>query len=160
MINNVSHQLETWRKAVLLFVITLTPCECSRLIQPTRRGQLLWASHILFSDMLLMGNSQFSIKRTMWWDRDCCESVCHRTHALECRAVKSSHLPAKITAYLLVSAGYSSCHFFTDGINFLNKISLDWPLTLTTQLFTSKLSDNPVNGSFYDLLVTEHRCIH
>ena len=26
---------------------------------------------------------------------------------------------------------------------FLNKISLDWPLTLTTQLSTSKLSDNP-----------------
>ena len=33
----------------------------------------------------------------------------------------------------LVSAGYSDWHFFTDGI-FLNKISLDWPLTLTTQL--------------------------
>ena len=31
---------------------------------------------------------------------------------------------------------------------FLNKISLDWPLTLTTQLSTSKLSDNPANGFF------------
>ena len=26
---------------------------------------------------------------------------------------------------------------------FLNKMSLDWPLTLKTQLSTSKLSDNP-----------------
>ena len=43
----------------------------------------------------------------------------------------------------LVSASYSAGNFFTDGI-FLNKISLDWPLTLTTQLSTSKLSDNPV----------------
>ena len=36
----------------------------------------------------------------------------------------------------LVSAGYSAWHF-------LNKISLDWALTLTTQPSTSKLSDNP-----------------
>ena len=41
----------------------------------------------------------------------------------------------------LVSAGYSAWYFFTDG--FLNKMSLDWPLTLTTQSSTSKLSDNP-----------------
>jgi len=26
---------------------------------------------------------------------------------------------------------------------FLNKISVDWPLTLTTQLSSSELSDNP-----------------
>ena len=37
-----------------------------------------------------------------------------------------------------VSAGYSASHFFTDGI-FLNKISLDWPFTLTTQLSISKI---------------------
>ena len=43
----------------------------------------------------------------------------------------------------LVLAGYSAWDFFTDGI-FLNKISLDWPLTLTTQPSTSKISDNLV----------------
>ena len=41
----------------------------------------------------------------------------------------------------LVSISYSAWHFFADGI--LNEISLDWPLTLTTQPSTSKLSDNP-----------------
>ena len=45
-----------------------------------------------------------------------------------------------------VSAGYSVWHFFTDGI-FLNKTSLDWPLTLTTQPSISKLSDNPDHES-------------
>ena len=43
----------------------------------------------------------------------------------------------------LVSACYSAWHFFTDGL-FLNKISLDWLLTLTTQPSTSKLFDNRV----------------
>ena len=42
----------------------------------------------------------------------------------------------------LVSASYSAQHFFTD-VTFLNKISLDWLLTLNTQPSTSKLSDNP-----------------
>ena len=44
----------------------------------------------------------------------------------------------------LVWAGYSAWQFFTDGI-FLNKIFLDWLLTLTTQPSASKLSDNPVS---------------
>ena len=44
----------------------------------------------------------------------------------------------------LVWAGYYAWQFFTDGI-FLNKIFLDWLLTLTTQPSASKLSDNPVS---------------
>ena len=44
----------------------------------------------------------------------------------------------------LVWASYSAWQFFMDGIFFLNKILLDWLLTLTTQPSTSKLSDNPV----------------
>ena len=32
---------------------------------------------------------------------------------------------------------------FPYGRHFSNKISLDWPLTFTTELSTSKLSDNP-----------------
>ena len=58
------------------------------------------------------------------------------------RVVKSSRLPAKIAAYL-VSIGRLLCLAFLYGWRFLNKISLDWPLTLTTQPSTSKLSDNP-----------------
>ena len=42
----------------------------------------------------------------------------------------------------LVLARYSALRFFTDGV-FSNIISLDWPLTLTTQLSILKLSDNP-----------------
>jgi len=42
----------------------------------------------------------------------------------------------------LVSAGYSAWHFFMDMAFFKNKISLNWLLTLTTQLSTSKLCDN------------------
>ena len=58
------------------------------------------------------------------------------------RVVKSSRLPVKIATYL-VSIGQLLCLAFLDGWSFLNKISLDWPLTLTTQQSTSKLSDNP-----------------
>ena len=72
-----------------------------------------------------------------WW-LSCYE--CNRDMVIT-KVVKSSWLPAKIVPTWLVSAGYSAWHFSTDGV-FLNKISLDWPLTLTTQSSTSKLSDN------------------
>ena len=58
------------------------------------------------------------------------------------RVVKSSRMPAKIAAYL-VSIGWLLCLAFLYGWPFLNKISLDWPLTLTMQPSTSRLSDNP-----------------
>ena len=67
-----------------------------------------------------------------------------RTHLN--RVVKSSWLPAKIAAYL-VSIGQLFCFHLRMAL--LNKISLDWPLTLTltlTQLSTSKLPDNPAYG--------------
>ena len=54
------------------------------------------------------------------------------------RFVKSSRLPAKIATYL-VSTGQLLCLAFLYGWCFLA-----WPLTLTTQLSTLKLSDNPV----------------
>ena len=57
------------------------------------------------------------------------------------RVVKSSWLPAKITAYL-VSISWLLCLAFLYRWHFLNKISLEWPLTLTTQPSTWKLSDN------------------
>ena len=56
---------------------------------------------------------------------------------------KYSQLPEKIAA-CLVSAGGLLCLAFLYGWHFLNKISLDWSLTLTTQPSTSELSDNPV----------------
>ena len=58
------------------------------------------------------------------------------------RVLKSSRLRAKIGAYL-VSIGWLLFLAFLYGWHVLNKISLDWPRTLTTQLSTSKLSDNP-----------------
>ena len=58
------------------------------------------------------------------------------------RLVKSSRLLAKIATYL-VSIGRLLCLAFLYRCCFLNKISLDWPLTLTTEPSTSKLSDNP-----------------
>ena len=58
------------------------------------------------------------------------------------RVVKSSRLLAKIAA-CLVSIGQLVCLAFLYGWCFLNKISLVWLLTLTTQPSTSKLSDNP-----------------
>ena len=58
------------------------------------------------------------------------------------RVVQSSRLPAKLSAYL-VSTGLLLRLAFLYGWRFLNEIFLDWPLTLTTQPSTSKLSDNP-----------------
>ena len=55
------------------------------------------------------------------------------------RVVKSSWLSTKN----LVSIGRLLCSAFLYGWCFLNKISLDWLLTLTTQPSTLKLSDNP-----------------
>ena len=51
-------------------------------------------------------------------------------------------LPAKIATYL-VSVGQLLRLTFLYGWHFLNKISLDWLLTLTTKPSTSKLSDKP-----------------
>ena len=58
------------------------------------------------------------------------------------RVVKSSRLPVKIASYF-VSIGRLLCLAFLYGWHFLNIISLDWLLTLTTQSSTSKLFDNP-----------------
>ena len=80
-----------------------------------------------------------------------CQSVGHKSveEVLKCgslavwnRVVKSSWLPAKIAAYL-VSIDWLLCLAVLYIWRFLNKISLDWPLTLTTQPSTVKLSDNP-----------------
>ena len=49
------------------------------------------------------------------------------------RVVKSSRLLAKIAAYLVISIGRLLFLAFLYGWHFLNKISLDWLLTLTTQ---------------------------
>ena len=73
-------------------------------------------------------------------------SLARFLHTQESRVVKSSRLPVKIAAYL-VSIGRLLCLAFLYGWRFLNKISLDWPLTLTTQPSTSKLSDNPEKDS-------------
>ena len=58
------------------------------------------------------------------------------------KVVKISRLSVKITTYL-VSISQLLCLAFLYRWHFLNKISLDWPLTLTTQPSTSRLSDNP-----------------
>ena len=63
------------------------------------------------------------------------------------RVVKSSPLLAKIAPYLF-SIGRLLCLAFLYRWRFLNKISLDRPLTLTTQPSTSKLSDNPKHHNF------------
>ena len=67
---------------------------------------------------------------------------CQRSCFCKQKFVKSSRLSAKIAAYL-VRIGRLLCLAFLYGWNFLNKITLDWPLTLTTPPSTSKLSDNP-----------------
>ena len=63
------------------------------------------------------------------------------------RVVKSSRLPAKIATFL-VCIGRLLCLAFLYWWCFLNKLSLDWRLTLTTQPSTSKLSDNPGYSMF------------
>ena len=68
--------------------------------------------------------------------------LCHKQQQYHCRVVKSSRLPTKITTYL-VSISRLLCLALLYEWHFLNKISLDWPLTLTTQPPTSKLSGNP-----------------
>ena len=62
-----------------------------------------------------------------------------------CRVVKSSGLPVKIAAYL-VSIGWLLCLAFLYGLHF---ISLDWPLALTTQQSSLKLSPNLPLGFGY-----------
>ena len=51
----------------------------------------------------------------------------------------------------LVSISWVLCLAFLYGCHFLNKISLDWLLTLTTQPSTSELSDNPVKSPFLEI---------
>lgn len=63
------------------------------------------------------------------------------------RFVKSSRLPAKISVYL-VGIGRLPYLAFLYEWRFLNKIFLDWPLSLTTHPSTAKLSDNPGTDTF------------
>ena len=65
------------------------------------------------------------------------------------RVVKSSRQPARI-ATNLVTIGRLLCLAFLYGWFFINKISLDWPLTLTTQPCTSKLCDNPEGTTLFE----------
>ena len=65
------------------------------------------------------------------------------------KVVKSSRLPVKIAAYL-VSIGRLLCLTFLYRWRFLNKISLDWLLTLATQPSTSNPSDNPASLTTYN----------
>ena len=58
------------------------------------------------------------------------------------RLSKVAGCQQKLPPTWLVSAGYSAWHFLTDSV-VLNKISLDWLLTLATQPSISKCSDNP-----------------
>ena len=58
----------------------------------------------------------------------------------------------KIAAYL-VRIGQLLCLAFLYGWRFLNKISLDWPLTLTTQPSSSKLFDNPAHCMLFNLML-------
>ena len=58
------------------------------------------------------------------------------------RLSKVAGCQQKVPHKWLVSASYSAWHFFADDV-FLKKISLDCPLTLTTQPSTSNISDNP-----------------
>ena len=85
----------------------------------------------------------------------CCICKIHSLHKtytrnlkklpFRCRVVKSSWLLPKIATYMYsVSNGRLLCLAFLYRWRFLNNKSLDWPLTLTTQPSTSKLSDNPV----------------
>ena len=67
------------------------------------------------------------------------------------RVVKSSRLLAKVAAYF-VSISRLLWLAFIYWWHFLNKISLDWLLTLITQPSTSKLSDNPGNIFFFYIL--------
>ena len=62
---------------------------------------------------------------------------------VQMRVVRSSQLLLKIAAFLVSIVPLILCLGFLYTWRFLNKISLDWLLTLTTQSSTSKLSDNP-----------------
>ena len=115
------------------------PFFCS--LKRSLRGQLTnfsqWTIINFLMNQLVENRRSKDFAQVSWW-LSCYE--CNRDMVIT-KVVKSSWLPAKIVPTWLVSAGYSAWHFSTDGV-FLNKISLDWPLTLTTQSSTSKLSDN------------------
>ena len=59
------------------------------------------------------------------------------------QVVKSSWLPVKITTYLVSISRLLCLVQISSWMAFLNKISLDWKVTLTTQSCTSKLSNDP-----------------
>ena len=87
-------------------------------------------------NMLIAISSQIQANPTIW-------TATQKYRHLG-RVVKSVRLPAKITAYL-ASISQLLLLAFLYGWRFLNEISLDWPVTLTTELSTSKLSDKPAH---------------
>ena len=89
----------------------------------------------------------------VWIQKFTCRKVSEffdKIPACHCRVVKSSRLLAKIAAHLVSIGWLLSLALNLYGSHFLNEISPDWLLTLTTQPSTSKLSDNPglINDGF------------
>ena len=133
--------------SVVVFFINLAPCECARFIQPTRRGYLLKPP--IFSFLICC-----------WWATPSLLALKGQYDRTEIVMTVRAIAPMLLNAGLSKTAGCRkksppTCYYWPAtllGISlwmaFLNKISLDWPLTLTTQLSTSKLSDNPANGFF------------
>ena len=98
----------------------------------------LWNPDLCNTSALLLNISSSSFVGTcILWTNVMTSSL------LAYRVVESSWLLAKIATYLVVSIGWLLCLAFLYGWRFLNKMSLDWLLTLITQPSTSKFSDNP-----------------
>ena len=115
-----------------------------------RQGKGGWAQHFkIFLQLTQVLMSQIVVKN---FATLCCIRKIHSLHKtytrnlkklpFRCRVVKSSWLLPKIATYMYsVSNGRLLCLAFLYRWCFLNNKSLDWPLTLTTQPSTSKLSD-------------------
>ena len=102
-------------------MVGTSKCKKLQLIQ-MRNPDLCGTSALL----LIISSSSFVGTCILW-------SNLMTSSPLAYTVVKSSRLLAKIAAYLVISIGRLLFLAFLYGWHFLNKISLDWLLTLTTQ---------------------------
>ena len=78
---------------------------------------------------------------------------------IDCKAICKLYAGLSKVAGCLVSICWLLCLAFLYRWRFLNKISLAWPLTLTTQPSTSNLSDNPLyNYTWLVSLLRQQKC--
>ena len=152
MLSSDQHTKGQWYSPLVLYFMGIQSYKATWKWEKTNQGELgnsHTEGHTITNRAILAPNTHIYTAERQHKRQTSLPSIIFKIYLNSAapRVVKSSLLLAKIAAYLF-SISRLLCLAFLYGWRFLNKISLDWPRTLTTQPSTSKLSDNPEHHNF------------